>query len=384
VKTLILLLIATGLGGASASAMVFVHPGAIDSRAELDFVKARIGAGDQPWKGEFDRIKASRYAARGPHGLAAINSTGPDARISRDDAIAAYAQALLWFFTGDEGYAKGSVAILDSWANLRAFTAGTDQDRLQAGWIGAVFAPAAEIMRLDPAWSPGEVGNLQAMFKRVFYPELNTASRWNGNVDLTQIDAMMAIAVFNEDESEFNLGLGRLKVRIPAYFYLTADGPLPRPMPGDRRDLGRIWYHPAKWVDGLTQETCRDNDHHAQFALGSALHAAEVAWHQGVDVYTENQARLVPAMEFMAAQLLSGSMQGVSANDSTTHDLYDTWEVGYNHYHNRVGVSLPDTGRLILEQVRTRSERTSWNLDYEPLTHADLPAAVSPCGGSKP
>ena len=50
------------------------------------------------------------------------------------------------------------------------------------------------------------------MFKRAFYPQLNTASSWNGNVDLTQIDAMMSIAVFNEDDAEFNEGLRRLTV----------------------------------------------------------------------------------------------------------------------------------------------------------------------------
>ena len=215
------------------------------------------------------------------------------------------------------------------------------------------------------------------MFKRAFYPQLNTASFWNGNVDLTQIDAVMAIAVFNEDEAEFNQGLARLKIRSPAYFYLTSDGHEPKPIAGDGGDLKRFWFNPAKWVDGLTQETCRDNGHHSQFALGSALHAAEVAWHQGVDVYAENQKRYTAAMEFMATQLLTGSMQGVCSNNLPTPDRYDTWEVGYNHYHNRVGVALPNTRKLIMEQIRPRASRADWNLNYETLTHADLPSAVS-------
>lgn len=183
-------------------------PRSIDSKAELDFVKAKIQAGAQPWKAEFDRMRSSGFATRGPHGLTKINSQNNEAEISRDDAIAAYTQALLWYFSDDETYAKRSIAILNSWTDLQAFTAGSDQDRLQAGWIGAVFAPAAEIMRMYPRWTSTEIGNLQAMFKRAFYPQLNTASSWNGNVDLAQIDAMMAIAVFNEDESEFNHALG--------------------------------------------------------------------------------------------------------------------------------------------------------------------------------
>lgn len=377
-KTLQALLIAVGTWVGSASAMTFVHPGALSSKAELDFVKGRIQAGAQPWKGEFEQIRNSDLATRGPHGLANIDSKNHDANLSRDDAAAAYTQALLWYFSEDEVSARRSIAILNSWANLQGFTSGTEQDRLQAGWIGAVFASAAEIMRLYPGWTAGEIGDLQAMFKKAFYPQLNTASSWNGNVDLTQIDAMMAIAVFNEDETEFRQGLARLKLRSPAYFYLKSDGPLPRPIAGDGGDPQKFWSNPAQWIDGLTQETCRDNGHHSQFGLGSALHAAEIAWHQGVDVYSENQQRFTAAMEFMASRFLSGSMQGVCANDVPSSDRYDSWEIGYNHYHRRRGVALPNTRQLINEQIRPHARRSEWNLMYETLTHAELPVETAP------
>ena len=71
----------------------FTHPGALDSKEELDFVKAQIEAGAQPWKGEYDRLLAAAEARRRPHGLSNIDSSGDDANTSRDDAIAAYAQA---------------------------------------------------------------------------------------------------------------------------------------------------------------------------------------------------------------------------------------------------------------------------------------------------
>ena len=122
----ILLALAFGLLAVSVSGMDFVHPGALDSKQELDFVKGKIREGAQPWKGEFDRIKNTDYASRSPHGLPAINSKAKDAAISRDDAIAAYTQALLWYFSGDEICAKRAVAILDSWAQLQTFDAGSD------------------------------------------------------------------------------------------------------------------------------------------------------------------------------------------------------------------------------------------------------------------
>ena len=148
-KIAAVLLLAANLCAGSAWGRNFIHPGALDSRAELDFVKARIQTGSPPWQGELERLRQSSYATRFPHGRAEINSKNDDATVSRDDAAAAYTQALLWYFTDDVASAQRSVAILNSWTNLQSFTAGSDQDRLQAGWIGAVMAPAAEIMRLS-------------------------------------------------------------------------------------------------------------------------------------------------------------------------------------------------------------------------------------------
>lgn len=368
------------------SAMDFVHPGGINSKSELDFVKAQIKAGSQPWKGEFDQLKYSSYATRGANGLRTINSNGKDANVSRDDAIAAYAQSLLWYFTDEDVYAKRSIAILNSWSSLQGFTAGSDQDRLQAGWTGAGFAAAAEIMRGHPDWLARDVDRFQSMFRRAYYPQLKTASAWNGNVDLTQIEALMAIAVFNEDKEEFEQALDRLKIRNRAYFYLRADGPQPASIAGDGDNLQAFWSNPQSWIDGLTQETCRDNGHHAQFGIGSAVHAAEIAWHQGVDVYGENQERYTAAMELLAAQFLSGSMRGVSKNDLPTANRFDAWEVGYNHYHGRMGIALPNTAKLIEEQIRVKAPRAVCNLAFDMLTHSGLPKipnkAVNPSDGS--
>ena len=95
-------------------------------------------------------------------------------------------------------------------------------------------------------------------------------------------------------------------------------------------------------------------------------------------MYTENQERYTAAMELLATQLHTGSMQGTCRNDVASPDRYDTWEVGYNHFHNRVGVDLPNTRKLILEQIRPRAPRAVWNLVYETLTHAELPSTLSP------
>lgn len=350
---------APGTGGASNG---FVHPGALDSQEELDFVKSSILAGNQPWTAKFGELK--NLANRTPVPSATVNSSvDAEANAMKADARAAYAAALSWRYTGDASYADKAIAILNAWTVLESFTAGTDQDKLQAAWIGALFGPAAELVLGYEGWATADVEEVRAMFKRAFYPQLNTASTWNGNVDLTQIEAMLAIAVFNEDRAEFDAGLTRLSTRMPLYFYLESDGP---------NGNAAFWSSPTAWVDGLTQETCRDNGHHAQYAMSAAIGAAEVAWHQGVDVYTTYADRIVSAMELLATQITTGEMQGTCADDVTTTDRYATWEIGYHHYATVKGLQLPNSKAAIIEEIRPKGV-SDWNIFYETLTHGDLP-----------
>jgi len=355
--------------------MKFIHPGGVNGQTELDFVKAKIAARQQPWYGFYNQMKAG--AKSGSNAKKQVNSNdnavaGP----ARDDGWKAYCNALTWYFTDQEIYAEQAIAILNAWAIFESFTGGNDQDKLQAGWMGAIFGPAAEIMRDYPGWKPEDMKAVQNMFRKAYYPQLKTASTWNGNVDLTQIDALMNIAVFCEDEAEFNLGIARLRKRNPAYFYLASDAAGSRNYGGS--SFPGNWFGPVLLLEGLTQESCRDNNHHAQFAMASALHASEVAWNQGVDVYTENTKRYTATMELIATQILTGLMQGTCANNKTTVEYIDTWEIGYNHYHNRKGIAMPNTEKLIKDKIRSQGS-SYLNIFYETLTHADIvytPSAI--------
>ncbi|MES1187709.1 MAG: alginate lyase family protein [Myxococcales bacterium] len=368
---------ATG-GGASGSSAggssngAFVHPGTLDGKAELDYVKARLAQRAEPYLGQLDRMKDVEQLELPPSPQTSVDANSASADAARDDARRAYGNALVWYLTDDVAYAERAVAYLNAWSELQAITAKDGQNRLVAGWLGSLFGPAADLMRGYSGWSVGDVEKMRAMFERAFYPLLNTASTWNGNVDLHQISAMMAIAVFNEDRAELDLGLTRLSARIPAYFYLASDGEPPR-IAGDNGNVAAFWGNPAKWVDGLTQESCRDNGHHAQFGLSGALGAMETAWHQGIDVYSSYQPRMIASLELMGLQGSSGSMQGTCANDATSADVYDTWEIGYNHFHVRKGIALPRTWTMISSKVRAaQSNPGAWSIFYETLTHADI------------
>ena len=39
----------------------FVHPGLLHSRAELDFVREKVQAGQEPWKSAWERLRSVSY-----------------------------------------------------------------------------------------------------------------------------------------------------------------------------------------------------------------------------------------------------------------------------------------------------------------------------------
>jgi hypothetical protein len=348
----------------------FVHPGAVNGKVELDKVRQEIKQAPGQWsnKGKFGSLYdlATPYAkSRAP------GNTKADEEEAKDDARKAYANALAWYYTDEPRYAQNAIAVFDVWARTFAgyvVEPGVNgQSQLNAGWIGALMGSAAEVLSGYSGWSDKQRADVRQLFASRFYPALSQESGWNGNVDLTQIDALINIAVFNENRAWFDEAKGRLARRNPRFFYLPTDVGVNRTDPS--------WFGPTLWIAGLTQETCRtnpkppnDNGHHTQYALASALRAAEVAWNQGDEsIYAENRERYVAAMELLARQVTTGDMQGVCADAATTKSLFDTWAIGYNHYHRRRGIELPHTKAVLASTARQK--RSDWNIFFESLTH---------------
>jgi hypothetical protein len=366
---------------------VFTHPGMLNSKAELNFIKAKITAGEEPWKSALNKMKSSYFGNTGwvPKPISVVDAdwspSKNDAGTENDDATAAYTQALLWYFTGNESYAKKSVEILNAWAvTLTGHTSKELQKQLVAGWCGSLFPMAAEIMRASyPKWTGEEISKFSAMLNKAFLPLLiNGNPTFNGNWELSMINAMMCIGVFNEDTTTFNKAIFLWQKRVSAYIYLTTDGISPvRPYGtsnyNSESGVKGYWFNPTKYFDGLCQETCRDWGHHMQMGLASAINSAEIAWHQGIDLYSENDKRFVAAMEFQASTLIGNpAPKEFFPNGYVTSDLLPTWEIAYNHFHNRKGLAMPMTDALITKKIRPSYFTTMLNMAWETVTHAQV------------
>jgi len=296
----------------------------------------------------------------------------------KDDAQAAYANAMMWYFTGDKKHADAAIRIMNAWSGtLKSHKFDTKvyvNGKLQSAWVAQTFTKAAELVRYSGAgWSASDVAKFEAMLTNAYLPMVQDGWKGGGhNWLLSMADATAAIGVFTNDRAAFENGIGDWRKQIVGTIYLSSDGSQPK-YPVDTyidnsSELKTYWNKPTKYVDGLQGETCRDAGHMAM-GFAAALDTAETARLQGVDLYGEQQRRLVTGMEFNAKYLNNPKAAGWPCAGGmkmggAAWEL--TWEVGYNHYAKRVGVAMPETKKLISSQRPTGSMLF---INWESLTH---------------
>ncbi|HEV3200846.1 MAG TPA: alginate lyase family protein [Bryobacteraceae bacterium] len=358
---------------------VFLHPGVLVNRAQLDEMKKRVAAGTEPQKSAFEALKASKlgaldYTPTPRETVECGSNSNPDlgCKAEQADSEAAYAQALLWYITGNTTYAENAVKILNAWSSTLKGGHTNANGQVQASWTGDVFPRAAEIIRYSyKGWSDADIAKFQNMLTTQFLPSLIHGTCENGNKELTQSEAIINIGVFNDNKVVFEHGLKMWRGRAPAYIYLKSDGAKPIEPPGCGPALWGNKGLTPELVDGLLQETARDSQH-ANMALAGMVDAAETARQQGVDLYAEQGKRIMAAMEFQAQFLPPNS---APPPPHLAFNVHPTWEIAYNHFHDRLGNSLPKMA-TVLPGIRPTG--VNHHMAWETLTHAGMGAIGLP------
>jgi Alginate lyase len=354
---------------------VFRHPGVLLNGAQLAEIKRRVAAGIEPQKSAFEALKASKWGALDytPHPRETVecgSNSNPDfgCKAEQADSEAAYGQALLWYITGNKVYAENAIKILNAWSEILKGGHTNNNGQVQASWTGDVFPRAAEIIRYTyKGWSDSDIARFQNMLTTQFLPSLVHGTCENGNKELTQSEAIINIGVFNDNRAVFDWGVKIWRGRAPAYIYLKSDGPKPVEPPGCGPALwGNKGFTPA-FVEGLLQETARDSGH-ANLALSGLVDAAETAYQQGLDLYAEQGKRIMAALEFQAQYLAPNSTK---PPENLEFNLHPTWEIAYNHFHNRLGIDLPKIAVVI---PTNRPTGVNHHMAWETLTHAGMGA----------
>ncbi|MFJ2240109.1 alginate lyase family protein [Streptomyces sp. NPDC087859] len=364
---------------ADAAPATFAHPGVTVSKGQLDFARSKVNAGAQPWKGAYDQMMASRYADlnRTPKPRAVVECgsySNPNYGCTdeREDAIAAYTQALAWYITRDERYAKKSIQLMDAWSAV--ITDHTNSNApLQTGWAGSSWPKAAEIIKHTYTGGWANSGRFATMLRNVYLPEIINGSNSNGNWELSMMEAAVGISVFLEDKASYDKAMAKFRTRTAAYVYLASDGDLPKTVPSqnlDTRDkVVRYWQGQSTFVTGLTQETCRDLTH-TGYGISAISHIAETSRIQGQDLYgTDVGERLRQALGFQAKYELGAAVPSSLCGGSLHLGLGPVTEVGYNALHNRLGMGMTNT-QTLTERNRPAGSNNLF-VAWETLTHGD-------------
>ncbi|MGP3634896.1 alginate lyase family protein [Streptomyces sp. 24-1644] len=363
----------------AAAPASFTHPGVLVSRPQLDFVRERVLAGAQPWKGAYDQMLASKYASlartakpRAVVECGSYSTPNHGCTDEREDAIAAYTLSLAWFISKDSRYAQKAIQIMDAWSGVIKDHTNSNAP-LQTGWAGSSWPRAAEIIKYTYSSWPNS-GRFGTMLRDVYLPEVINGSHSNGNWELSMTEAAIGIAVFLEDRGAYDKAVTKFRGRVPAYVYVTADGSLPKAAPDsghDTRDeIVRYWQGQSTFVDGLTQETCRDLTH-TGYGVSAISHIAETSRIQGQDLYPEIADRLRHALGLHAKYQLGAAVPSSLCGGSLKDALGPVTEVGFNALHNRMGYAMTNT-QTLTEQRRPAASNNLF-VAWETLTHADNP-----------
>lgn len=328
----------------------FVHPGLMNSQADLDFVRARLKADEEPWTGALKALVANPYCKsdRAPSvtpDKSSVNSKSVG--VIMWDGTAAYGNAVLWCLTGSKAYADKAIQNLNAVAtNLKEIKTADNGQKLVAGFCGGRYASAAELLLhyqqpdgSTSGWAPEEAEKFKDCMKNVFYPAMgNYQPTFNGNWDAAMVSTTMCIGVLCDDHAIFNRGVD---------YFLRG------------KTNGAI----SHYIDasGQNQESSRDQVH-AQIGLGMMVSICEIAKHQGLDLYGVADNRLRAGLEYLARYNLGEEVPSVTPFDLSTKGrerLLPIFEAPYQYYAVEKGLPMPYTAR-VLQKAKHRPEGTDF------------------------
>lgn len=347
VKKYLLAMLLGVTGYAAEAPAVFVHPGLLHTRADLDRMRQKLAQNAEPWRSGFELLR------KHPESQASWRLRGPFAVVTRDphgsaqlgefdqDGNAAYQNALMWCLTGNEAHAKKAVEILNAWSATLTEINGKDKI-LGASLGGFKYVNAAELLRHTyRGWPPADSARCEQMLQRVIRPVIADCAPFaNGNWDTGCLKTLFAIAVFCNDRALWQRAMD---------YYLGGAG------------NGRLTNYIIN-PDGQCQESGRDQTH-TQLGLAHLAEACEIAWNQGVDLYGVADNRLLRGFEYTAKYNLGGEVPFVPGKDTTGKykarkisddhrgEFRPIYEMVWNHYVQRRHLPAPFT-RQAAEKIR--------------------------------
>lgn len=377
----------------------FSHPGIFNTEADYARIRQKIAEKQEPWYTAWNNLLVAPEAQLNwtSHATETVirGGTGDNIVLMYRDVASIYEHALIYKISGDVSHANKAVELLNSWATINKSVSGNADRYLAAGLNGYQFANAAEMMRGYPGF---EFEKFKNYMLNVFYFPMNErfligneygsahndacATNYRVNWDACNMNAMMAISILCDYKDGFNKAINYAK---------NGDG-----TGNIKRTVNFI--HSPIW--GQWEESGRDQGH----AVGGLMLYGvfcEMAWNQGVDMYSYDDCRYRKGAEYVARYNIMTDSAGTTLgkyNDlpytsysrqmgstctwytesvlgSATRGKYgNVWEMIYNHYARRLnqGEKVKSIYEILQQQPSTRVPSTTIHADTY-----DQPAVIT-------
>jgi len=331
------------------STHLFVHPGILFSQASLEHIRQVVENKTMPEYGSYEMLENQPLAS------ADYKMNGPYVVISRDgkfaftkskmeaDFSAAYLNALMWVATKEERHAKKSLEILSAYADSLKSIPSTNDAPLLVGLEGTKIVNAMEILRYTyKGIDAKELSKITKMITDIFLPVCEkfyaTKAYTNGNWGPIVTKLYISAAIYLDNRTMYAKAID---------FYRNAN------------DNGTIQYY-ISGTTGQIQESGRDQGH-SQLGIGALATVCEIAYNQGDDLYGALDNRLLKGFEYVAKYNLgyndvpfetwkdvTGKYSDWSViSDKSRGRFIPIYEMAYNHFVRRKGLSMPFTEEVI-------------------------------------
>ena len=333
----------------------FVHPGCLSTQSDINRMKAKVAANEQPWKGGWDRLVSNTggFLDDAPLAQTTINVGGGLTenyiRLAQDCAKA-YQCALRYNISGETAYGDKAVEIMNTWAAVMTGWAGDTNVSLRAGIYGYEMACAAELMRNYSGWNASDFATFQTWMIDQFY-SINHSfltlhhgtvdGHYWANWDLANMASVIAIGVLCDRQDIYDEGLN--------YFYSGVGN----------GNIGNAVHWILPDGTGQWQESGRDQGH-ATMGVPLMGTICEIAWNQGIDLYGYAGNRFLAGCEYI-----------------TKYNLWnDVLYVGYPYESGHPGTDATYYVQTVISSASRGIERPGWDMIYNHYVNRQGKAAI--------
>jgi hypothetical protein len=305
-------------------AAAMIHPGGWHTAADLQRIRSKVAAGEEPWRSAWEVLKK---ADAGASYQAHVGPNVTDAYAIQRDGHAAYVLAIKWVASGDPSYAHAAINIINAWSSTVQTVAN---EPMRNGLGSNQMAEAAEILAHgfngSAGWAPVDIARAKTWFKAVIYPHLKDGA--SANWGTSAMSGIMSMAVFCDDQEMFDRA-------VDAYKHgFVVDNSLKGGCCGV-----------TQYIDatGENAESGRDQPH-SQGGIAHLVEVALVAWNQGLNLVAYNDDKGVLGYGVSGANRLWLGLEYTAkynlGNDVSYHPFFE-----YCNNVNKYPGPISDKGR---------------------------------------